>query len=562
MTEIVNNQPGNVVDFDKIEGTDFERLNQAINQTAILNLQASGHGMVFKVKLTPKDEEDVQRYVLHDTYIAAFQPEHRQYHTCHCCRTFLRLAGDFVTVDANGKLIALFWNEELVSDYFKPIVKAMREKVESARIDHVVLRPEYNTEIGNTSAGGFNHFATSFRRGAALGSLKSAKGHKELSSQQLESKQDFAILSSTVLAHSEEVVELAIKLFETDEQLKNYPKYVEHLKWLQDLRVRLKANPAGKRNLLWVEATTQPMARVRYANTVLGEYLTNLVAENAESAKKAFLKMVDPRDYMRPKAAPTAGNIQHAESVVAKLNIAKSLERRFLRFDELPEESMAWRPSAVEKASAEGVFGHLKPKDDTKPEVNTINGGTITWARFEDTVLPNAKTVHLLIDHHYRMYGSLATARNPDAPPILRWDKEDKRNPVNSFTMDTGPHQRGTLAREWGLANGQKVAVRAIIRMPDRWYAEKDGETAMRFLVLDGGKPPKTTGMALFPENMRSELHEIRSTIEAFSNAGDLGNYDEAMACMSAHRGTGTMNLTVEVSDGKFTTKYLIDRGE
>lgn len=48
-----------------------------------------------------------------------------------------------------------------------------------------------------------------------------------------------------------------------------------------------------------------------------------------------FASKMHPLKYQRPQAAPRVGNIADAEKIVAQLGIARSLERRFARIDEI-----------------------------------------------------------------------------------------------------------------------------------------------------------------------------------------------------------------------------------
>jgi hypothetical protein len=43
---------------------------------------------------------------------------------------------------------------------------------------------------------------------------------------------------------------------------------------------------------------------------------------------------------------------------------------------------------------------------------------------------------------------------------------------------------------------------------------------------LNGAHETKTGGLALFPGTLKSELHGIRSVVEAYSREGTLGNQD------------------------------------
>jgi hypothetical protein len=210
--------------------------------------------------------------------------------------------------------------------------------------------------------------------------------------------------------------------------------------------------------------------------------------------------------------------------MVAKLGIAPSLERRFARIDELRP---IWSPAAPKTLPPAGsVFGHLKPKGANVQTVD-MPATTMTWDKFTRTVLSGAEQIEMLVPSNGRFI-ALTTAIHLDAPPILKWDREDERNPVAWYVY---PH--ASPATQWRLRGGAWAKVTAITPFPNLWGAKpmpflSDGVV----LVIEGCGDTRTgSGNALFPECLRDDLHAVRSTIEAYSRNAELGEREQASAC-------------------------------
>ena len=151
---------------------------------------------------------------------------------------------------------------------------------------------------------------------------------------------------------------------------------------------------------------------------------------------------------------------------------------------------------------------------------------------------------------------ALLTAVNADAPPILKWDREDRRNPVSGYV-----YHGGTMATQWGLTPNAWVKVNALAVHPAQW-----GDSPMDFLgdrlifILDGCADGRTgQGNALFPETLKDELHGIRSTIEAYSRTAEIGGRDEASAC-GYDIGKSSASCLLRVRSDLGITSYRIDR--
>lgn len=139
----------------------------------------------------------------------------------------------------------------------------------------------------------------------------------------------------------------------------------------------------------------------------------------------------------------------------------------------------------------------------------------------------------------------------PGAPPILQWDREEARNPFSVYF-----YNGGSLPSDWGLASGW-IDVDAVTLRPEQWNAlNRPNGTKTALFVLSGARDHRNGSLGLFPENMRSELHAIRSTIEAFSRAGTLSGADDASANGVAPGATDKVRVTT--ATGRVI--YLIDR--
>jgi hypothetical protein len=79
--------------------------------------------------------------------------------------------------------------------------------------------------------------------------------------------------------------------------------------------------------------------------------------------------------------------------------------------------------------------------------------------------------------------------------------------------------------------------------------------------IMDGAKESRTNaGLALFPETLKSELREIRSTIEEFSRRGKLEGEEEASACGVALLKGANWNARFRVRSATSTVEYKLDR--
>jgi hypothetical protein len=301
----------------------------------------------------------------------------------------------------------------------------------------------------------------------------------------------------------------------------------------------------------WAAVAKAPAGFCHPRSSMIGTLLEDIAAgKSYEDVAKSFAAKMGPLQYQRPQAAPSTGAIKQAEELFEKLGLAPALRRRFARVDEV---QALWRPPAAQPVAkrGEGVFAHLTPKGAAPTVAMVTPAITMTWEKFARTVLPDAAELELRV----RMFperanfGALVTAVDPEAPPLLQWDRPEQRNPVSWYVW-----HGGSPATQWGL-HADYAKISAITESPAHWYGGEGNKQHARgiFLVLEGARESRNAGLALFPECLRSELHGVRAAIEGMADGSACG--------LLLTAGNTSWGVAIRVtSKGGDKQSYLIDR--
>lgn len=205
------------------------------------------------------------------------------------------------------------------------------------------------------------------------------------------------------------------------------------------------------------------------------------------------------------------------------------------------------------------MFSHLRGSKvepfSIKPTVITM-----TWDKFSRTVLPTAEKIEFFARWQSDGYLAMLTAVYPDAPPILQWDREDRRNPFSWYF-----HRYGSSPRDFSLEPDAWHVVNAISLKPSMWGDEPlEHQGKGVFFIINGARDKRyeTAGIGLFPEILKSEFHGIRSVIEAHSRSWKIEGYEESTACGIALEDASikTFNQRFRVTSGKSVVEYQLDR--
>lgn len=470
---------------------------------------------------------------LYELYLNSFEtPELRQHHSCSCCRQFMRNYGNLVFLMPDGETASPFFSIE--DDTFPEVrafVQAAWDKLKNSPIEKMFFAKDTKSfGLGTFEAGGFNHFHYKLenilpRPNAVLTSDQNASVVNE----------DIRLLVSSFDKWSDETLKRACELFTHHETLSR-TQFSEIVSDFLDIRTRYRyfRNNVLRKNFLFGIATTSRKGVLRIGQTVVGEFLDDLQVGDSDKAIRAFLLRADAANYQRPTAAPSSATVKRAEFLFAELNLADSLKRRALRRDEVTES--LWRKQSVED-TVEGIFSKVKTREGESASQNkeSIDGGRISLRKLL-SLISNASKIEIKVPGTSTCFSSMATATVPDAAPILIWDDMEKRNPVSTYRYSQPVH-----SSTWGLDPLSWEEIALVTRNPAKWNRPQDPDDSIFFILVNGHDKGNASSLPLFPETLRSELHEVRSVIEAYCQTERLTGLEQGLVAWNFVDGQPTV---------------------
>ncbi|WJJ55082.1 hypothetical protein [Xanthomonas phage RTH11] len=484
---------------------------------------------------------------------SAPDPVERQSRNCSCCRHFFHNYANLIQLTADGLSHSLLFqdHDDQHADY-RSFLQAAQEKLRNARIERVLFAPAERAavSIGVDEAGGFNHMHFHLEN-VAVRPNKAKTSNQNAAAL----REDVRILTGSFGNWSDPIIKRGIELFANHERLSR-STHAGVIAEYADIRETYKSikHANVRHNYATVAALTSRPAVVRLgaASSVTGEFLTQSEKVNENFALQRFLSQTSAEVYMRPVAAPTSGAVAAAEKLFAELDLAASLKRRPLRRDELVDQ--LWTKPVKEAPVAAGVFGGIKTKD-AAPDTKTlpiIKGGVTSFLKVIKKILAeNPDQVQVYIPHgNTHAFSSITTQVDPEAKPILRWDSEDKRNPLLAYRYQNAVHPSS-----WGQSPGTWAEIIAIAPNTQHQPKDHDDFLSRSYPVLekgyDMGNPTITP---LFPEALRGELHGVRSVIEQYCRQNPMEDIEQGLAVWSYTGGTANIRLT----KGETVTEYQI----
>lgn len=483
---------------------------------------------------------------LFDIFLWNLPAEARQHYNCNECRRFVNRFGHLVTIDNDGDIKPVMW--ALAPKFFTQAVARVFFAVKAARVTGVFLTSD--KRLGVTRTGEWTHMSvdipSEMRYRKVLNTPEQAIAEK---------REDFRMLMAALNTYKLETVETAVNILESD-SLYRSEKVLGIGRWFLEVK-RLGSTGRNFANLVWKKVAEAPAGFCHISSSMIGTLLDDIEdGLSFETVKRKFDEKMNPLKYQRPQVAPSAGNVKRAEKIVAKLGIEKSLKRRFARLNEI---NTIWKPKNefVAPLTTTGIFAGIKTKEKEKAPVNDIcpRTQTMTWDKFRRTVLADAKKIELYVPQFKSGFAAFVTAEDNAAPPIVQWDNEDHRNPFSWYLYNGGSYPEA-----WNLKGGEYVEVTGVTPQPNMWQSgyEHQGEGVL--FVLKNCKDRYNRSSGLFPEILRSELREVRSTIEAYSAINKLSGYDEASACGILIQNGFVKSVKLRVTTDVGVRTYTLDR--
>lgn len=499
---------------------------------------------------------------LWNAYLSSFPEAVRQSHNCRTCRKFIQTTGRLVTIDpVTGDRTSALWNEkdctlsEQTREY-RDAFSILRKLVEKCPVEGV-FATNYAAH-GLSKTGDWLHFSVVFPANAVY--QDKLRDPHQIMAAKLE---DFRNVCHAIGEYAPDLLRKAVALLEAGKLVRS-EKFLNPAKWLLEIaEIREGDRSVSDANaLIWQRVATAPAGFCHPRSGVLGSLLEDLrIGMDLDSVKRRFMAKLDPMEYQRPKAAPSEQTINRAEEIFAKLGLERSLRRRFATVNDLV---LTWCSKEKAPATNVGVFADVRKAVPAQQHAS-VNAGNVTWAKFCRVALPGATKIEVQVASGILLhFVGLTTATFEDAPPILQWDNVNSRYPVAWYM-----YADGSTAESWGISHGWKE-VTAVTPRPNMVNEAcphlGDGAILVVKGMRENAQRAGEPGILLFPETLRSELHEVRSVIEKASQVKKLDGTPVGSAAgivISGDIGTDkcvTKFVDVRVTSDTGVTLYRIDR--
>lgn len=502
---------------------------------------------------------------LSTVYLENIAEAFRQQFNCMACRDFIRRFGGAVFLQPDGTTVSALWDPATAPELYRESVAKMKAFVEAKAVGGLLYTNA--KDWGHAEKGGFNHFHVSVSLARPAGTNDWDSDHAVQARARQNYKDLLAFLSDT----DTEILRKVFHLFKT-EQIQGKAKFEGWVGFLLNAAetwTKMVSEDGGSqkrvRQWLWYAVARAATGWCQSRKSSIGSLVENLsIGVPQADAIRAFHAITKSTVYQRPTAAPTEGNVEVAEKLIERLGLASALKRRYARVDEVLPYAI-WRPTPLGKSAPVegGVFGHIATKGSQAAVSRQTASSTavvMTWEKFARTVLPEALRIRAVLPPGLSPLGGLLTAQDPDAGCLIRWDRPESRNPFSWYCAYSGAGLPGIHPKVYGTAAGAELEVTAVLPSVPQWVGGENRDPRWDqslTILVDGLTAPDDTRGCLFPEILRSELHAIRSTIEAYSQNERLESVPDAAVGIVSVAGFGVQYI-VETATG--TTKYSIDR--
>lgn len=451
-------------------------------------------------------------------YLESFAPEDRQAHTCSACLSFIRKYGTVCALSGTGERITLWDDNEadvpparragarLLHDaaHYAPIVGAFdkEEEAQAEASEEQKQQPQqqqddqrhlhFSASERCSFLGGLSRRLTKAFRAAYNAPRYSPDFLRRAQTRMDEEPSSATRNDRLYIAWLVRVADCAKCVDDSDP---NYFRVWRDHVWLVVV-TRACYVPASRSVDQLLEDMHRDTAAFRnYAERRRVEVRANLALTASDRAAAAARR-----------AAKTQADLEVAfgERVIADTQLlARAIERRVARVDELPDDVCRWRPDVEAPPH----------RDDDRDDHDDADIVDYSVRDFAHSVLPLAKRIEYLLP---AVPGPatcfITTAEHPDAPCIFRWE--------------------GPLA-EYAYLKGEPLTAAQIGLPADTWvpvagvaYAPSLGTSSLVMLLENARDLKATSGAAIYSPNVAHQYAHMRDTFEAGAANRPMGGTD------------------------------------
>jgi len=352
----------------------------------------------------------------------------KQYHTCNCCKSFLRQFGGIVSIE-NNKMISI-WDDLDVEDIYKKSVNNLSKYIHSLPITDVffsdVEKAGTDKSLDVTNNKTWEHFFIKIPKSFVIkkSGIDSIRSEKRVNKEVLKRSLDELTIEST-----ETVLELISQ--NSLYRGKEFEAMLNEFLKLQKEYSKIK-NTKDKDYYCWVKSTSISSSLSRIRNTAIGTLLINL-SENLDLdlAVTKYEKIVAPTNYKRPTSLVTPKMIENAKQKLQELGLFDSLDRRYANETDININNVLYTDSSTQ---IKNVFDEMV--SETKINPKTLS--KVEEIKIEDfikNILPSSKSIEVYLENkHLNNMVSLLTSSDKDSVSLFKWNNNYSWNYTGGVT--------------------------------------------------------------------------------------------------------------------------------
>lgn len=516
---------------------------------------------------------------------------------CSPCKNFLHFIGGLRGLTPQGEVIDLLWDPEYVEEEdLKPFFALMHGRVSKERTRGPLIVGCDNTSLsaierqctatplyvtfGHGEVGGYPHYTIQIptNRLMVVDYWSDVDKIEKKLSQSLEQ----IIVTLKEPGFTAERIDRATMILSSD--LCDREEFVGKvgLPWWRNLVTALEGTIVWRDIILQhmcAKTTSFPYATFSLHSSSVWTIFERLQGgDDNHTVARIFKSLTRSDRYMRSMTEATAASIARAEEKIEELGVSSALRRRGAAMEDVAPYLIWTAPEPVEikveaEASARPLDILRKPKAPRTTGAilseDVIKAQTLskvmTWVKFKTQVLPKVDQMWVKFTREPVGLYTLMTQTDPEAAPILVWDKPDNRCPISWYT-----YVHGMPLSEYKGNIHQAYRVTGIMPNPSQRpslpeLSRVEVGSKCDFLILEGLKDTKfdVGGIRLFPEIVRRDLQTdagMRRVIEQYSQTAQVDTEVQALVSVpSVTAPSWRPIIIVRTKTGAYES-YVVDR--
>ena len=295
-----------------------------------------------------------------------------------------------------------------VDSYFRDSVQAVFDAFNGRKVSREFKIDPARRNCGKEETGRFRHMYINFPPTQRL-------RREEIKSLAAPATLELAEMLDRVLKDYDfDTIKLTTQILE-QHKLPYADNHKAAAEWLLNLVREGKVDEAsaGSHERRWnllnrYAASSFPGCLNQLRSGALATLLDNVkAAKEFKTIKTEWERIVDPSKYLRPQAAPKAGNIAVATRLSAELGLtAEDIRRRFLVLEDVPKEARIWtgRSSTRRSKPTTGIFANINPREPKKAINDDLPPIKVSFTKFVTKVLPNTIRLEYKTGTHNSLY--------------------------------------------------------------------------------------------------------------------------------------------------------------